>query len=197
MAKKLDEKKLDNLIEKVVGEYSINQPSEVKQETKKRLSESLNDTSDNYFLLLADDMGLDYAVHELKNCKSLSPAIADLLLWISSSDELILRLKQVSNFDVISRKKETMNCLKRADYESLELLIKYMLEETGKITNSKEWKLLLLRSQVVEKYISAVAANMDSFTKISAKWLKVLADAWYSDKVSEYVKSNKKYVKKS
>jgi hypothetical protein len=55
------------------------------------------------------------------------------------------------------------------DNESLESLIHDMNLDQENQTKIEKTMAFLLRPQKVEKYISAVAANMDSFTKISVK----------------------------
>ena len=200
MAKKTPE----NLLEKDIAEH---QSSIVRWKMVERLSESLGD-SDDWFVWCIELTDLDWAVHELENYMWLSSEVADLLLWVSSCDklkDLALKIWYRENYIDSEYNEEERRKDKRlmkkyqeiGDNESLESLIHDMNLDQENQTKIEKTMAFLLRPQKVEKYISAVAANMDSFTKISVKWLKVLADAWYSDKVSEYVRNNKKYAKKS
>lgn len=202
----MQKKAPEDLVEKHTDD---SKSSKVRWKVRNNLSESLINESTNDFLRCIENQGLDFAVHIIKEYnKWLSSEIADLLLWVSSCDmlaDLVSKMKYNmtygSDIDLEKEKKKNKRLIKKyqetGDNELLDELIHEMnLDQKDQIEKEKTI-VFLLNPQKVDKYILAVAENIDLFTKISGEWLKVLIDAWYNNEVYEYLKKHKNYTKKS
>ena len=177
---------------KVVEKHSTNsERSKIKWEVNDNLFDSLG-----FFSWSLAMWGIDFFADNIKDQKWIPSEYADLLLWVSSCDVAMIHANDI----IMEEESREDSRFEKDENGEIKRVYKYKWINRNELSDDEEREktaAFLLNPRKDKKYIAIVAKNMDAFTKISVKWLKVLNEAWYGKEVSEYVRKNKKYVKKS